>query len=167
MSLAQVEVWHTLGMERHGSANIPTRSYFAASGQRCLGVVLVYNTQNPETLNRLSEWIEKARDVSDVKEDRVVFSLWGNRHGAGSGDAVREEMVEAFVQRYNLRQSLVFSVNTGTGDGIRGSLEQLVAALLEVNSQSTNESPRARSDTGECVQLDDKPRSRTRCCRII
>ena len=164
--MAQVELWHTLGMERHGSANIPTRSYFAASDQRCLGVILVYNTQSPETLNQLSDWIEKARDVCNVKEDRVVFSLWGNRQGTGSYDAVQGEMVDAFVQRYDLRQSLVFSVNTETGDEIRSSLEKLVAALLEVNSQSTNEGSLARSDTGETVQLGDgRAGSRTRCCR--
>lgn len=172
-----MELWHTLGMERHGLANIPTRSYFAASasGQRCLGVILVYSTHNPETLNQLSEWIKKARDGCDVREERVVFSLWGNRRSTSSSDAVQGETVDAFVQRYDLRRSLVFSVNTETGEGIRSSLERLVAALLEVNSRSTNEGPLPRSDTGASVRLDAVctvesrtgeagARSRTRCC---
>ena len=142
-------------MERYGSQNLPTRSYFAAGEQRCLGVILVYDTRNSPTLGQLRRWIDMVKEVCDVTDDRLVFTLWGNEAGLGAGDVVDADSLSGFVETNGLRPSLVFSVNASTGDGIQNSLERLVAALIRANNTRSDPMTPPATGTGSSIKLPE------------
>lgn len=69
-----------------------TRSYF----REAIGVILVYDTSNLESLNKLRTWVEVTRDVC-IYSNHLIFAIWGNEKGAHFSS------VSNPVKDYNLR----------------------------------------------------------------
>lgn len=62
-------------MERGGVGTM-TKSYF----RQAVAVILVYDTRDLESLNKLHEWAKMAEETCDYKE-HLTYALWGNDKG--------------------------------------------------------------------------------------
>ena len=69
-----------------------TRSYF----REAIGVILVYDTSNLESLNKLRTWVDVTRDAC-IYSDHLVYAIWGNEKGS------HYSSVSNPVKDYNLR----------------------------------------------------------------
>jgi hypothetical protein len=73
----QLLLQDTAGMEKEGGVRTMTRSYF----REAIGVILVYDTSNLESLNKLRTWVQVTRDAC-IYSQHLVFAIWGNEKGA-------------------------------------------------------------------------------------
>ena len=73
----QLLLQDTAGMEKEGGVRTMTRSYF----REAIGVILVYDTSNLESLNKLHTWVEVA-DEACIYSRHLVYAIWGNEKGA-------------------------------------------------------------------------------------
>ena len=133
-------------MERHG-IECMTRSYFAGhSGP--VGVILVYDKGDLESLNSLNEWINAAREYNGSTGSSVLFSLWGNDTG-NDDNPVEEYAAQDFAKGYSISSRLTFTVNASTGDNLVDSFQTVVDAL-----HLTDTNPRrAEESYGDIVDL--------------
>ena len=69
-----------------------TRSYF----REAIGVILVYDTSNLESLNKLQTWVDVTRDAC-IYSNHLVYAIWGNEKGS------HYSSVSNPVKDYNLR----------------------------------------------------------------
>ena len=53
-----------------------TKSYF----RQAVAVILIYDTRDLESLNKLHGWAKMAEDTCDYKE-HLTYALWGNEKG--------------------------------------------------------------------------------------
>ena len=70
-----------------------TRSYF----REAIGVILVYDTSNLESLNKLQTWVAVTRDAC-IYSGHLVYAIWGNEKGTHHHSSVSNP-----VQDYHLR----------------------------------------------------------------
>ena len=137
-------------MERHG-IECMTRSYFAG-GPGPVGVILVYDKGDLESLNSLKEWIAVAREYNGSTGSSVLFSLWGNDTG-NDDNPVEEYAAQDFAQGYSISPRLIFTVNASTGDNLVDSFQTVVDAL-----HLTDTNPRrAEESYGDIVDLQKPP----------
>jgi len=138
-------------MEQHG-IQCMTRSYFAGhSGP--VGVILVYDTGDLESLNCLKDWISAAREHNGSTGSSVLFSLWGNDMG-NDDNPVDNFAAENFARGYDILPKLIFTVNASTGYNLIDSFQRFVGAL-----HLTDTNPRRAEEWfGDIVELQ-KPNS--------
>lgn len=148
-------------MERYG-IDCMTRSYFAGC-QGLIGVILVYDKGDLESLNSLKDWITAAREYNSSSGSSTIFSLWGNDTG-NEENPVEEYAARDFAARYGISPKLIFTVNGSTGDNLVDCFQTVVDAL-----HLTDTSPRrAEESYGDIVELQkpicDPPQSKwTKC----
>ena len=73
----QLLLQDTAGMEKAGGVGTMTRSYF----RQAVGVILVYDTSNLESLNKIKTWVEAAEETCEYAQ-YLVYALWGNEKGS-------------------------------------------------------------------------------------
>lgn len=157
----QAILWDTGQMERYG-IDCMTRSYFAGC-QGLIGVILVYDKGDLESLNSLKDWITAAREYNSSSGSSAIFSLWGNDTG-NEENPVEEYAARDFAARYGISPKLIFTVNGSTGDNLVDCFQTVVDAL-----HLTDTSPRrAEESYGDIVELQkpicDPPQSKwTKC----
>jgi len=127
-------------MERHG-IKCMTRSYFAGSSGP-VGVILVYDKGDKESLNCLDEWIAAAREYNGTTTGSgVVFTLWGNSTG-NDYNIVEDCDAQDFARGYGISSQLIFTVNASNGDKLLDSFQTVVDALhlMDSNPRRAKES---------------------------
>ena len=139
-------------MERHG-IECMTRSYFAGDSGP-VGVILVYDKGDLESLNSLKDWIAAAREYNGSTGSSVLFSLWGNDMG-NDDNPVEEYAAQDFAKGYSILPRLIFTVNASSGDNLGDSFQTVVDAL-----HLTDTNPRrAEERYGDIVDLQKTNRN--------
>ncbi len=111
-------------MELKGIRNV-TRSYFRQS----VGVILVYDIGNYETLEKLDGWIQSAKDSFSWKwEDYISFMVWGNDRDQPV-NSVSTEILSEFVARNGLEGDVCCEVNGHSGANLFESYYTLIQKL--------------------------------------
>lgn len=74
-----IQLWlhDTAGMEKKGGVVSMTKSYF----RQAVGIILVYDTKNLESLYKIKDWVKVAEDTCEYAEN-LVYALWGNEKGS-------------------------------------------------------------------------------------
>ena len=117
-SFKQVMLWDTGGLERYDSM---TANYY----RNAHAVVLVYDTTDEDSLYRLNEWVAEARRNSRWS-DRLAIALWGNKCDV-KDRKVKDEAVEAFLDKHNIDPKLEFKVSSKKS----GTIEMAMKTLIE------------------------------------
>ena len=127
--IPQISLWDTGGLERYHSM---TANYF----RFCHGVILVYDARPDciHTLFVLRDWINDARKNNFLGEG-MTLSLWANKSDELVQDYSRPEEVTAFMDEYNIPESLYFHVSAKTGQNVMESFHALIA---HVSSHTPN-----------------------------
>ena len=110
-------------MEKEGGVRTMTRGYF----REAIGVILVYDTSNLESLNKLRTWVDVTQEAC-IYSQHLVFAMWGNEKGA------HYSSVCSPVRNYNLTdliQSLPVSVEDQLVCRMNGTDQMAVANNYE------------------------------------
>jgi len=86
-----------------------------------LGVILMYDITNEESLNKLSEWIPLIRDSPPIL-------LVGNKLDLGSNREVSKELVDIFKEKNNISDSMEISLQTG--ENVENMFRELIEMIL-------------------------------------
>lgn len=86
------------------------------------GVILMYDITNAQSLTRLSEWCQIAKDY---RED-IPILLVGNKLDLGTKRDVSEEQIENFKVNHKISDSMEISVKTGE------NVEEMLLRILEM-----------------------------------
>ena len=73
----QLLLQDTAGMEKRGGVGTMTKTYF----RQAVGVILVYDTSNLESLLKIKTWVEAAEETC-VYSQHLIYTLWGNEKGS-------------------------------------------------------------------------------------
>ena len=103
-----------------------TRSYFAQS----IGVILVYDKGDLDSLYHLRDWVERAQEES-MLADHIVFSLWCNDTGNDT-NPVPDDTAEDFAQQL-IPPELVGDVSAKTGQNVDESYQNMIEAVYRCN----------------------------------
>lgn len=98
-----IQLWlhDTAGMEKKGGVVSMTRSYF----RQAIGVILVYDTSNLESLHTVMDWVGAAEETCEFAQ-HLVYALWGNEKGS------LYSSVNNPVEQYHLKDFLAKLENT-------------------------------------------------------
>ena len=153
-------------MERQGGAMTMTRTYF----RQVIAVILVYDTLNMQSLNKLRQWVKMAQETCEYK-DHLIYALWGNDKPlfqSSVNNPVDEEAVACLLRTPQFRMiepGLVCRLN---GEADRDTVEQEYEKLVrQVDSrmrdiekkmkEASFRSQRAATDTeGEVEDRDEE-----------
>lgn len=118
LSLSQVTLWDTGGLERYNSM---TANYF----RYCNAVILVYDASPDrlETLFALRDWITDVTKHSSLS-DKVALSLWANK--CDLSDTRRPPEVDAFMQEHRIPEHLYFRMSAKTGEGLMSAFHDVI-----------------------------------------
>ena len=121
-------------MEKQG-INSMTESYF----HRTIGVILIYDAKDMNSLLQLQDWIYRAKE--STYRDKLVFSLWRNRDvGTESGmGPVSEEAGKEFAQKHGLPLDLLCEVSTKDRVCV-GVEESFSKVIIKVHGSCTADS---------------------------
>ena len=111
-------------MERVGIGNV-TRSYF----RYAVGVALVYDIGNRETLDALYDWVFRIKDcVSWQWEKSVSMVVWGNNRDL-SLTSVSQEQMNSFLNHHGLSAEHCYEVDAYTGCNVFESYQSLIERI--------------------------------------
>ena len=98
-------------MEKKGGVVSMTRSYF----RQAIGVIIVYDTRNLESLYKIKDWVKAAEETCDYAQ-HLVYALWGNEKGSLFSS------VDNPIEEYHLK-------------GLLGQLEGTLAKPIQIEDQ--------------------------------
>lgn len=102
-----------------------TRSYF----RYAVGVALVYDIGNRETLDALYDWVFRLRDsVGWQWENSLCLAMWGNNRDQDL-NSVSEEQLTAFLDHVGLREEDCYQVDAYNGCNVCESYQALIARI--------------------------------------
>lgn len=102
-----------------------TRSYF----RHVVGVVLVYDIGNRDTLDALYDWVLCVKDnVNWQWENSITFVVWGNNRDQAL-TSVSEEQVQSLCAHLGLCPEDCCLVNAYTGHNVCESYQSLVERI--------------------------------------
>ena len=133
----------------------------------CQAVILVYDLDAEETLYCLRDWLNEARRNSRWPE-KIVFSVWGNKSDLDE-QSTKQEAVKAFIQEYNIPDSLNFKVSAKTNENVDEALLTIIKAIDDnFSSLDPLEASQGSTDT-QRLTLSADPSVRRRhkkrkCC---
>lgn len=133
----------------------------------CQAVILVYDLDAEETLYCLRDWLNEARRNSRWPE-KIVFSVWGNKSDLDE-QSTKQEAVKAFIQEYNIPDSLNFKVSAKTNENVDEALLTVIKAIdYNFSSLDPLEASQGSTDT-QRLTLSADPSVRRRhkkrkCC---
>ncbi len=120
----QVTLWDTGSLERAGIGNV-TRSYF----RYAVGVVLVYDVGNRETLDALCGWMFRVKDaISWQWEDALNVVVWGNNRDH-SLNSVSDEQIKGFIDHFGLTEEQCCKMDAYSGFNVFESYQSLIERI--------------------------------------
>lgn len=148
-----LSIWDTAGQEQYSSL---APIYIRDSDF----IVLVYNVNDPGSLESAKNWYQRA---NDLKNDRATFILAGNKNDLE--DITDENDIEMFVSSTGMK---CYKVSAKTSDGIVNLFNEIALMAME---KSTNEIKTvdhlvlpSESDDEETHEQRATPNSRYGCC---
>ena len=116
-------------MEKEGGVQTMTRSYF----REAIGVILVYDTSNLESLNKLHTWVEVTREAC-IYSKHLVFAIWGNEKGAHYSSVcnpVKDYNLQDLIRTLPIQvdEHLVCQMNGMDQTAVADSYETLVRTI--------------------------------------
>lgn len=128
-----------------------------------MGVILVYDAGNRESLDALSDWMQSVKyNLSWQWENVITFVLWGNDRDQ-SLNPVSIEDLDNFILGNNMKEDLCYSVNAFAGKNIFESYHSLLEMVHHHLSQRKREMDKELSTstvTAEPVHSEEK----SSCC---
>lgn len=122
---AALMIWDTAGEERFKSV-APTILRGAD------GVVLVFDTQRPETFEELEDYI--ALMTNSIPTDlRVPVMVLGNKVDIGPS-MIEKERIEQWTEKHDIQ--LYFEVSAKTGSGVEDAFMTLTKDIIETAKQT-------------------------------
>lgn len=127
----------------------------------------MYDLDAEETLYCLRDWLNEARRNSRWPE-KIVFSVWGNKSDLDE-QSTKQEAVKAFIQEYNIPDSLNFKVSAKTNENVDEALLTVIKAIDDnFSSLDPLEASQGSTDT-QRLTLSADPSVRRRhkkrkCC---
>ena len=117
-------LWDTGNLERAGIRNV-TRSYF----RYAVGVALVYDVGNRETLDDLYDWVLRIKDsVSWQWESSLCMALWGNNRDQTS-TSVSGGQLDTFLGHFGLTDEHCSEVDAYNGCKVFESYHSLIERI--------------------------------------
>lgn len=160
-SYMQLEVNDTGSIEKF-RGSIPT-NYF----RRTHGVVLVYDLNNPSTLDDLEEWMIDAQ--SKTSEDpSITYMLVGNKRDklqvGDPGNSSRR--AEVFGLKYAIPNSLQFKISAAS-DSLESLRENFKTFAQRVYSAQTMREPEEEEgrETGASLLVSDQHKTQKKSCQ--
>ena len=146
-------LWDTGNLERAGVGNI-TRSYF----RQAVGVVLVYDIGNRDTLDALRNWVFYIKDnISWHQQQQITYVVWANNRDQ-TLTAVSEEQLNSFLTFLELSEDHYFDVNAYTGDNVFESYQWLIQKVHVGFSPHRN-----GGSTNDPISLDGTTQEKSSC----
>lgn len=122
--ILQVTLWDTGNLERAGLRNV-TRSYF----RYAVGVILVYDVGNRESLDDLTDWVFQIKDSIHWQwENSLCMVLWENNRGQTS-TSVSGDQRNAFLNHFGLTEEHCYKVDAYSGFNVFESYHSLIERL--------------------------------------
>lgn len=133
-----------------------TRSYF----RKAVGIVLVYDIGNRDTLDALRNWVLYIKDnISWQQQQHITFVVWANNRDQTT-TAVSDEQLNSFLTFLGLSQEHCFNVNAYTGDNVFESYQSLIQNVhLKLSPQQQD-----NGSTTHPISLDQKEQTSSSCC---
>ena len=144
----RLDLWDTAGEERF--KNI-TKNYFKGAN----GIIFVYSLAKLETLTRLKNWIEDVEENLSLNDLEMVVA--GNKSDLEEERDISKEIVENFLQKYNLKN---FEVSAKKGEGINEIFDFLVKKLLSKIKKDTQSESEPISRNNSVVLMPSSPRDK-------
>lgn len=117
-------LWDTGNLERAGIRNV-TRSYF----RHAVGVALVYDIGNRETLDALCDWVFRIKDsISWQWEKSLCMAVWGNDRDHNLTKVSGEQM-KAFLSYFGLGEEHCYEVDAYSGCNVFESYQSLIERI--------------------------------------
>lgn len=117
-------LWDTGNLERAGIRNV-TQSYF----RYAVGVVLVYDIGNRETLDALHDWVLRIKDsISWQWEKSLCIAVWGNNKDHNL-TTVSEEQIKTFLSHIDLGEEHCYEVDAYSGCNVFESYQSLIERI--------------------------------------
>ncbi|XP_015904438.1 ras-related protein Rab-43 [Parasteatoda tepidariorum] len=113
-------LWDTVGTERFRTL---TRNYFR-NADACL---IVFSSNEPETLTSLTQWV---RDADDFSEN-ALKALIRNKNDLKC--LIAQEKVNAFAHHHDC--DIVFNISAKTGEGIQEMFKTIAQKLILKSSR--------------------------------
>ena len=116
-------------MEKEGGVRTMTRGYF----REAIGVILVYDTSNLESLNKLHTWVKVTREAC-IYSDHLVYAIWGNEkdiHFSSICNPVKDYHLRDLIDTLPIQveRQLVCSFNGMDQTAVAGNYETLVRTI--------------------------------------
>ena len=155
----QVTLWDTGNMELKGIRNV-TRSYFRQS----VGVILVYDIGNCETLDHLHGWIALVKESFSWKwKEHVSFVMWGNDRDQPV-NPVSPENLSDFMLINDLSEDVCCDVNGYSGVNLFENYHSLLQTLHIHLTSLKHQSADGLSLLGDChSDLDQTGKEPSSC----
>ena len=117
-------LWDTGNLERYGLGNV-TRSYF----RRVVGVVLVYDVSNRDTLDALYDWVGRVKDDTNLQwENSLNFVVWGNNRDQ-TMTSVSEDQMKGFLCHLGLSEEDCYEVDAYSGWNVFESYQSFLERI--------------------------------------
>ena len=110
-------------MELNGIENV-TRSYF----RQAVGVILVYDIGNCETLDILCNWVLCVKDYFSWQWEYVTFVLWGNDRDVYL-NSVTPDYLRNFITTNGLSEEMCYNINAFAGINLFESYHSLIEKI--------------------------------------
>ncbi|KXJ14800.1 ras-related protein Rab-18-B [Exaiptasia diaphana] len=115
---AKLAIWDTAGQERFRTL---TPSYYRGAQ----GVILVYDTCNIDTFDKLEEWLNEVEMYSTKKD--IVKMLVGNKIDKNNREVDRKQGLQ-FARRHSM---LFIEASARTKEGVQLAFEELVEKIIQ------------------------------------
>lgn len=132
-----------------------TRAYF----RQAIAVILVYDTLDLESLNKLLEWAKAVDETCDFKQ-HVVYALWGNEKGTLYSSAMNpvesyhvEGLLKSLPKSVCVESQLVCQMNGKDQMKVVENYETLVRTV----DNCTREIERKIKQASVCVSEGEEP----------
>ncbi|XP_031573123.1 ras-related protein Rab-18-B-like [Actinia tenebrosa] len=124
---AKLAIWDTAGQERFRTL---TPSYYRGAQ----GVILVYDTCNRDTFDKLEEWLNEVETYSSKKD--IIKMLVGNKIDKDNREVERIQGLQ-FARKYSM---LFIEASARTKEGVQLAFEELVEKIIQTPGLWENDS---------------------------
>ncbi|KAI5133041.1 Ras-related protein Rab-1A [Nematocida ausubeli] len=123
--VVKLQLWDTAGQERFRTI---TSSYYRNAN----GILLVFDTTDPESFNDLKGWINEIRNNINSK---IVIYILANKIDTGN-ILVSDEEISSFIEKYTSDNLMIIGfskVSAKTGEGVDHAFREIAQAIMKVS----------------------------------
>lgn len=129
-----------------------TRSYF----RYAVGVAMVYDIGNRETLDALFDWVFRIKDsICWQWEKALSFAVWGNNRDQNL-TSVSDDQVKAFVSHVGLSEEHCHQVDAYSGCNVFESYQSLIERIHTQLGAAPQQHPQVPPDDQPLDQPQDE-----------